>query len=308
MDEYVLGVDAGGTKTLALLATRGGEIIGRGQAGPGNLHRVGFAAASRAVAEAVRAAFVAAGKSPAMVAALCIGAAGAARADEIEVWTAWCASAGIARQVCVVCDADLVIAAALDRSPGIVVIGGTGSIAFAQDVEGRRFRVGGWGYIIDDQGGAYDIARRALCAVLRAYDGRGPATALTPAILAAYNCVEPPELVRQVYAPDVDRRQLAQLAVVVDQTARAGDPVARSIMDHAADELALLTVTAARAAGLDGRVRCGLAGGVLLHSEQVRDRWTAQMCTREIIPEPTILVDEPARGAILMAGRLCQVG
>lgn len=303
MDEYVLGVDAGGTKTLALLATRSGQVVGRGQAGPGNLHAVGFAAASQAVREAVQVAWNAAGRPPLPVASLCLGAAGAARADEIAAWTAWGMSEGIARQVGVVCDADLVIAAALDRLPGIVVIGGTGSIAFAQDDRGARFRVGGWGYIIDDRGGAYDIARRALCAVLRAYDGRGPATALTDAVLSACGCAKPPDLVRYVYGEGVDRRRLAQLAVLVDRAAREGDPVACTILDRAGDELALLTVTAGRAAGMQGRVRCGLAGGVLLHSEAVRRRWAAQVRAGGLIPEPTVLVDEPAQGAVVLAIR-----
>ncbi len=304
MGEYVLGGDAGGTKTLALLATTTGEVVGRGLAGPGNLHAVGFEAASRAVAEAIQAALDAAGIERANVAALCIGAAGASRADEIEAWTAWCRTQGWARQIGVVSDAEIVIAAALDRTPGLVVIGGTGSIAFAQRADGQRFRAGGWGYLIDDRGGAYDIACQALNAVMRAYDGRGIETALTPALLAACGCAQPPDLVRYVYASGVTRQQLAQLARVVDGVAGAGDAVAQAILDRAAGDLAELAVAAGRSAGFQGGVRCGLAGGVLLNAGRVRRAWTAQMQAAGFDPDPLVLVDEPARGALVLAARL----
>lgn len=301
MGEYVLGVDAGGTKTLALLAAD--EIAGRGLGGPGNLHAVGFEAASRAVAEAIQAALDAAGIDRSDVAALCIGAAGASRADEIEAWTAWCRTQGWARQIGVVSDAEIVIAAALDRTPGLVVIGGTGSIAFAQRADGQRFRAGGWGYLIDDRGGAYDIACRALRAVLRAFDGRGIETALTPALLAACGCAQPPDLVRYVYGSGVDRHRLAQLAQIVDGVAGAGDAVAQAILDRAAGDLAELAVAAGHSAGLQGHVRCGLAGGVLLNAGRVRRAWLARMQALGFDPDPLVLVAEPARGALVLAAR-----
>lgn len=308
MSGYLLGVDAGGTKTLALLATAAGEVVGRGLAGPGNMHAVGFEAASRAVAEAIRiafdvAAFGAAGIDRPAVSALCIGAAGASRSHEIEAWTVWCRAQGWARQVRVVSDAEIAVAAALDNAPGIVIIGGTGSIAFAQSTDGRRFRAGGWGYIIDDRGGAYDIACQALNAVMRAYDGRGIETALTPAILAACGCAQPPDLVRYVYAASITRQQLARLAQVVDHAAEAGDAAAQAILERAAGDLVELAVAAGHSADLQGSVRCGLAGGVLLHSEWVRRAWMVQMQTWGFDPDPLVLVDEPARGALLLAAR-----
>ncbi|MBN1935924.1 MAG: hypothetical protein JW934_14735 [Anaerolineae bacterium] len=305
MCDYVLGIDAGGTKTLALLATLSNEIVGRGLAGPGNMHAVGFEAASRAVAEAIRSAVDSYCIEKLHISSLCIGAAGASRPDEIEAWTVWCRTQGLAQQIKVVSDAEIAVAAALDAAPGIVVIGGTGSIAFAQSADGQRFRAGGWGYIIDDGGSAYDIACQALKAVLKAYDGRGIETALTTAILSACACALPPDLVRYVYGSGVARQQLARLASVVDRVAQSGDATAQAILDHAAGDLAGLAVAAGRAAGLSGRTRCGLAGGVLLRSDRVRQTWTAQMKTLGFDPDPLVLVDEPARGALLLAARLC---
>jgi N-acetylglucosamine kinase-like BadF-type ATPase len=186
----------------------------------------------------------------------------------------------------------------------VVAIAGTGSVAFAQCADGRRTRAGGWGYIVGDEGSAYDIACQALNAVLKAFDGRGPPTALTPALLAACGAAQPPDLVGYVYGSGVDRHALARLAVHVSRAADEGDVVAMAILDRAGDELAALAAAAARAAGLEGKVRCGLAGGVLIHAPRVRDRLVAQMAERGLVAEPQVLVEEPALGAIWIARSL----
>ncbi len=301
MTDYIIGVDAGGTKTCALLADADGGVIGRGFGGPGNVHSVGLASARQAILDAVHAAFDEAKLAPRRVAVLCIGAAGVDRPAEIEVWRAWCEQMQLARRAQIVNDAELVLTAALSGQAGVVTIGGTGSIAFAQNKSGQRVRAGGWGYIIGDKGSAYDITCQALNAVLKEFDGRVAKTALTPAILSVCGCTRPPELVGYVYNSDIDRHKLAQLSIVVDRVAQAGDEVAGGILDRAGDELADLAVAACRSAGLQGPVRCGVAGGVLLRSDRVRGRFVMRMQARGVAPEPIVLVDEPAQGAVLIA-------
>jgi len=320
--DSLLGVDAGATKTVALLTDLAGHPLGRGQGGPGNVHSVGEARAREAVRTAIAAAFVSAGRPQEQAAAMCIGAAGAGRRAEAEAWKVWCLEQVLASRVRVTSDAELVLAAALgnawcdalalsalhltrsQRSKGVVIIAGTGSVAFAQRTDGQRTRAGGWGYIIGDEGSAYDIACAALNAVLKAFDGRGPQTALAAVLLTACNVKQPPDLVGYVYGSGVDRHALARLAVHVSQAAKGGDAVAGAILDRAGDELAELAVAAARAAGLWGKVRCGFAGGVLIGSPQVRDRLVAQMAERGLVAEPKILVEEPAWGAIWIARSL----
>ena len=304
MTQYLLGIDAGGTKTCALLADGQGHILGRGLSGPGNIHSVGRKAAQKAVLAAVQAAFTSAKMLQQPVAAMCIGAAGAGQRSETEAWEQWCREQRLAHRTLATNDAELVLAAALQDQEGIVVIGGTGSIAFAQSQNQERKRAGGWGYIIGDKGSAYDITCQALNAVLKEFDGRLPHTELTPVLLKACACQWPPDLIGYVYSSGVDRHQLSRLAVMVDRVAEKGDAVAGEILDHAGEELAELAIAAGHVAKLEGKVRCGVAGGVLIHSQRVRERFVTRLASRGLIAQPLILVSEPAQGAVHLASPL----
>jgi N-acetylmuramic acid 6-phosphate etherase len=290
----VLGIDGGGTKTVACLAS-GDEILGRGSAGPGNPRAAGFETAQANIAAAIAAAFAAARLPQTAVAAACFGLAGAGRASEQEQIAAWAVTRGIARQVKVTGDAEPILAAASSENAGVVLICGTGSLAWGRNAAGETARCGGWGYLMGDEGSGYAIALAGLRAAMRAADGRGPATELLPLFQNALAAKTPEELVGQVYGPEMTREKLAALAGVVFA---AQDPVAAGIVAAAAQDLRELVTTVAERLNLPAGYSLALTGGVFMHQREYAAQ-VAAPCSAN-----WTLVTEPVRGAVALARQL----
>lgn len=231
----LLAVDGGQTSTLALIATRSGQIIGTGQAGPANhIHEPGgYERQQRALETAIQAALDAAGQPLSAVSHACVGLSGA---SELSVTIARSLLPDVAVQV----QKDMVtaLAGASDAKHGIIVIAGTGSIAYGQNAAGETALAGGWGYIMGDEGSGYDLGRMALRAVSQAQDGRGPTTSLQQSILTHFDVADLAEVHRRIYSGSLTRPQIASLARVVAQSATAGDAVAQSILTQAGTQLA----------------------------------------------------------------------
>ncbi|WEG14743.1 BadF/BadG/BcrA/BcrD ATPase family protein [Pullulanibacillus sp. KACC 23026] len=119
--------------------------------------------------------------------------------------------------------------------PGLVLLAGTGSLVFGVNDSRESFRVGGWGYLIGDEGSGYDMGRMAASSVMKAFDGRGSQTLLTSLILEYYDLAEETELIPLIYGHGKDA--LAQLAFLVGEAARSGDSVALEIFEKAINRL-----------------------------------------------------------------------
>jgi N-acetylglucosamine kinase-like BadF-type ATPase len=237
-----LGVDGGQSGTTALIGDQSGRILGTGEAGPCNHAEFaeGRAKLERAVTGSLAAACAQAGLDAARVEfeAACFGMSGGPD-DKREILR------GIlrTRQLIVTNDAVIALAGATALGQGIIVIGGTGSIAFGRHPEGGKARAGGWGHIFGDEGGAFDIARQALRAALRMEEGWGPPTTLRAVLLEATESRNANAVLHRFYAPEWPRSRVAALAQLVDVTAAEGDGVAAEILTRAAQELALLAAS-----------------------------------------------------------------
>ena len=143
-------------------------------------------------------------------------------------------------QLEVVTDAQIALWGATGGEPGIVVIAGTGSIAFGQNANGKTARAGGWGYVFGDDGGAFGIVRQALRAALRQEEGWGSATLLHELLLTACAATTANELMHRFYTDEYSRDQIAALAPLVGKAALEGDEPARQILAKAAQQLARL--------------------------------------------------------------------
>ena len=234
-----LGVDGGQSGTTALIGDDSGRILGRGDAGPCNHAGAaeGRAKLERAVRESVAMAAAQAGLDPAAIhfEIACFGMSGGPD-DKREILAAIVR----ADRWIVTNDAVIALAGATDGGQGIITIAGTGSIAFGRHHDGRSARAGGWGYIFGDEGGAFDIARQALRAALRMEEGWGPPTTLHAALLEATSCASANAALHQFYTPAWPRSRVATLAPLVDAAAVSADAVAVQILNHAAQELAVL--------------------------------------------------------------------
>jgi N-acetylmuramic acid 6-phosphate etherase len=302
-----LGIDGGGTHTVALLAeavTGGWTVRGRGTSSSSNLHAAGTTQALAALDAAVNAAFAAAGLARGPVASACLGLAGAGRLEDQAIIRAWADRIRLAEKIEVTSDAAILLAAGTPDGWGLVVIAGTGSIALGRTQEGRSERAGGWGYLLGDEGSAYGLVLSALQAVARAADGRGPATNLSERLLQRLGLGHPPDLVPAIYGGTWDRAALAGLAPLVVEAAD-DDAVAATIVENGAAELARAAAAVANQLQWTSPIPLALAGGLLLGSEGYRQRVLRAMNALGIQLDVVTLVEEPAQGAIKLALQQC---
>ena len=182
--KYFVGIDGGGTRTTAWLSDEKGRVLARAVAGPSNPLKVGIKSTQReilrATREVLRQAHVAArlggerrrtptgrGSTAAALEAVCVGLAGTDRPPVHRKVLAWLRQAIPARHHLLTSDAAIALRAAIADSPGVIVISGTGSIAYGRDDRGRVLRSGGWGAFLDDAGSGYDLGRKAIVAALQ---------------------------------------------------------------------------------------------------------------------------------------------
>lgn len=299
--KYFLGIDGGGTHTTAWLADANLTPLARVKAGPSNPVKVGTANAERELAKAYRKALREARIGPSKLHGVCAGLAGGDSAPIQRSILRWMRKAIPARAHLVTTDAAVTLAAALGESEGIIVIAGTGSIAFGRDRKGGILRVGGWGNQFDDAGSGFDMGRKAIAAALRAHDGRGKATRLAPAICRELHIRTIAQAVPMALSP----QQIAALFPIVKQQASAGDAAARRLcLDAAADLAELATTIITRLRWKRRAVPVVCSGGIFQSSSLIRRAFTRRI--QECAPQArvSLLKREPVEGALLLARQL----
>lgn len=300
-----LGVDGGGSKTRALVEVIEGDgdgrVVGAYEAASSNPKSVGVEAARRALTDAARGALAAAGVTGESAAA-CFGVAGLDREEDRAAMETWARAQGFAppERTRVVHDAELVLAAGTPEGWGLGLVCGTGSVAFGASRDGRRARAGGWGWLMGDEGSGYALGVDALRTATQHADGRRTDGArLLAAVMQAWDVAMAEDLIARAYAPETTRAEVAKLAGVALRLADEGDGVARQIVDGGAAAAALLVTTVARSLGAEG-APLAVAGGLVAGHAGYR----AAICARAgVVAERVRVVDDPARGALVLARR-----
>lgn len=298
---FLIGIDGGATKTVAILSDLAGNVLGRGLGGPSNYQVVGIQTAGEALNQATRAAFADADLEPTSPRAICLGLAGVDRIADFDVIRAWVTEQMPGTPAVIVNDAMLVLAAGTPEGWGIALICGTGSIVYGRDRDGHTTRAGGWGYILGDEGSGYDIGQAALRTVMRASDGRGPQTVLTQAVLSHWSLTAPENLISRVYVDPLSPNDIAALAVLVEAAASEGDAVAQAILQEAGHELALAVDAVVRRLGLQGPIPCAPAGSVIVKGQNIRRMFLDAARKLGLQLDPVTPVTEPAQGAVRLA-------
>src|SRR5688572_31330836 len=209
---HVLGIDAGGTKTVCLLADEHGHVLSESRGGGANLQASGELEVEKVLHAVMEEAM---GDRDLQPAAICLGIAGVDREADAVAVRGIMRRIGFKARTLVVNDALIALVAGAGEQPGVVVVAGTGSIAYGRDGGGRAARSGGWGYLLGDEGGGFWIGRAALMAVVRAFDGRGPATMLSDFVLIEMQLTSPTQLIQAVYEHGLHRQAIAGIASVV---------------------------------------------------------------------------------------------
>jgi N-acetylglucosamine kinase-like BadF-type ATPase len=202
----------------------------------------------------------------------------------------------------VVNDALVALVAGVGDDPGVVIIAGTGSIAYGRNADGRAARAGGWGYVLGDEGSGYWMGRLALRSVVREADGRGEPTALTPLVLQHFGVSQPADLIREVYYRHPRPSTIASAAACVQSAADTGDATALRIIELGATELAMSAESVTRRLGLTlGRFVFVLAGGIFRVVPRLASQLRTELSRLAPLATCRLLEEEPALGAVHLA-------
>lgn len=245
-----------------------------------------------------------AGANMGQVKAACLGLSGVGRPEDeaaVRPLLDFLAPAPIH----LVSDGLITLAGAFDGRPGVIVIGGTGSLVLGANAAGEVMRAGGWGWILGDEGSGFFIGRQAVMAALAAWDETGPETLLAERITAAWGLERIVQVVPMVYADlHSSKTRLASLAPVVIRAAADGDPVAQAILRQAGADLGQRAAAVLFRLGLMVEAeppRVAYTGGILSGSAVVRETLRA---TLEESAPGTLLVPcekSPVEGAVRLA-------
>jgi glucosamine kinase len=292
-----LGIDGGGSKTSCLIGDEH-SVLGSGISAGSNVVRVGEAQARKAIAEAIHQACTAAKITPSQIDRTCIGVAGAARPGVGELVRRMIAEI-VSGEIEVVGDMVVAMEAAFGAGPGVIVIAGTGSIAYGRNAKGETARAGGWGFAVSDEGSGHWIGRRAVASALRAQD-EGANAKLLKAILAAWDLETHEQLV--LAANSTPPPDFAALFPAVLAAAEAGDALAVGILNRAGSELAgLASVVIRRIFQGSEVIPVAMSGGVFGNSALVRQVFYNRLraeCSGIVLNEAVV---EPVRGALELA-------
>jgi len=294
---FFLGIDGGGTKTACAIGNEA-SLLGTGSSAGSNMVRVGEAQARESLHAAIREACEAAQVPPSAVQRACVGVAGAARAEINEAVRRLVAEI-ISGEIEVVGDMEIALEAAFGDGPGVIVIAGTGSIAYGRNAAGQTMRAGGWGFAISDEGSGHWIGRTAVAAAVRDGD-QNPDTCLLKAIAKFWGVTTHEQVVlRANGAPAPD---FSALLPVVLRASEKNNQQARAVLTLAAEELALLAkrVCERLFSGV-ATVPVAMSGGVFANSSLVREVFYNSLSAARpnIQLNPTVI--EPVQGALQRA-------
>lgn len=296
---YVMGIDGGGSTVRVVIATPDLDVRAEYIGPTVNPNLVGRDKAANRIQTAMRETLRQAGLAPEQIARTSIGVAGAANRYAWSIPWLTQVVAGATPQAVIVPSSDYEIAlvGAHGQRLGILLLAGTGSLAYGVNAAGQAALVGGWGYLLGDEGSGYWLGTQALRAVVRMADGRGRHTMLYPAVLDALNLAQPLELISWLYAPDANRvRDVARLAPLALDCAAQGDSVARAMVETGARDLALAVRSVAQRVDLRPQ-QVAFAGSLLTSPNPLSDL-VCEMIGLSAIPAPKYT---PVMGAAILA-------
>ena len=296
---HVLGIDAGGTKTVCQLADGDGLVLAEARGGGANLQAAGELEVEKVLHQVMDDVL---GDRSIVPAAICLGMAGVDRENDAAIIRGLMARIGHKVRILVVNDALIALEAGVGNAPGIVVIAGTGSIVYGRNARWEAVRAGGWGYLLGDEGSGYWMGRLALRAVVREADRRGRPTTLTPRVLEHFGVRRPSDLIHEVYTQALRPTSIAALATHVQTSAAEGDAVALGIVESGAQALVSAAEGVATRLGIQhDAFEFVLAGGMFRAVPLLAQEVTRLLPSVAERARMHLLDREPASGAVKLA-------
>ncbi len=299
-ERYVIGIDGGASKTVGILGDSSGKIIAKGTIGPSNFHNIGIAAAQEAITSIVSQVQRKAHLSERKLDFATVALAGVDSSRDKRVAERFVGEAKIARRSMVVHDSLAALEAAFPGGPGIIVISGTGCVAAGMNEEGAYFRAGGWGYLVDDEGSAYDIGRKGLRAAFRAIDGRSSPTKLVSIFKHRFRVRELGDALNKIYSDGLTVEEVGRLALLVSDA--LPDGACKQILNDAGISLAELACCVASKLNMGGRqVKVAIFGGTFKSGKYLLNSFKKRIRREYPLAEITQPRIEPALGAFWLA-------
>ncbi len=298
MDNYVIGIDGGGTKTTIMVADLEGQVM-ESFLGDTINYNGGSKAFIDSNLQDIFRTVTESGFLPGQCAAICIGAAGISNPMVKELLLENVNRAGFTCPVKITGDVDIAFAGALDNGEGIILIAGTGSICLGKDHEDNFYRTGGYGHLIDDEGSGYSIARDILACVVKSCDGRSGSTILKELVYEYLGIHTLEELISYVYLPNRNKKEIAELSIVIEEALERKDQIAMDIMERCITGLTELVKPVIKR--FQTAPILAVAGSILMNNRRIYEGFAARI--KELHPEVSVIKPKhPAvYGAILLA-------
>ena len=242
--DYILGLDGGGTKTTTIIADNRGSSITSSEFGSSNYKSVGIKNARENINNAIISAIKNLGlknEHKLIFKSACFGLAGNDSNEDKKIYKEIIFNNIIERYLdenkIIICnDTRIGLAAGSNSKNGVMIICGTGSNCYGVNEQGKEAKVNGWDYILGDEGSGYEVGRKALKALMKAYDGRGEGTLLSETILEDLKVKNIPGLIKWAYNDSFFKDKIAAIAKTVCRTAEMKDDISIKILQEEANE------------------------------------------------------------------------
>lgn len=298
MSNYVIGLDGGGTKTVAFVADQHRNMLDQFQGGAIN-YNGGNKSLIDSNFEHIFKTIIKKGFAKEKCSAICIGTAGIGNPIVKQYILDIMKTLGYQCPILIVTDAETAFAGAIDNKHGIILIAGTGSICYGKDPMGNSYHVGGYGHLIDDEGSGYAIAKEILTAVVQANDGRIKPTILSDRVFEYLMIESIDELISYVYNTHHSKKEIAKLSELIEGAYEQKDEIAVSIINKCVCDLMHLVSPILKQ--LSGEVCLAVAGSVLLNNNEIYRLFVKKM--HQLYPNVLIgkAKHNAAYGAVLLA-------
>lgn len=300
--QYVVGIDGGGTKTLACVADLNGNKVSEYVSGPCNIKSNKIAIVDSTILQLLNCCAEGAGIQISEFKCITMGSAGAGRENDRTILENIIRHVGYNGKLIVIDDFQTALRGAVNERYGIILISGTGSVCFGVNPAGRSRRVGGWGHIIGDEGSGYYIGKEILSSVMRSFDCREPNTILTQKVFEYLGIMNHQQLIEFVYSEKTGKKQIAGIAKLLDEAFEKKDKAAEQITEAAAQHLFDQIKIIVKNLNLENTaVKIAFGGSIISNDTPVRRK----LCNMVESEYPQINIVNPssnaAWGAVLIA-------
>ncbi len=296
MEKYLIGIDGGGTRSRLLAYSTTGKVIGLQEGGSTNIESNTTQEVGKNLRELLESFFVNYSKNDCL--ALGFGTAGVDTRKTLHKVETLVKELNYPFPTYVYNDGQIALAAQTRGKEGLLLISGTGSIAFGNNEKGESGRVGGYGYLVSDEGSGYWLGQKAIAASLQSHDGTGEETLLLYEILDRLKIKEVDDLVDFVYTSN--KKDIAKLSPLVEGLREKGDKVACGIMEEGAEKLKNMVIALSKKLNMKN-IHLIFAGGVLLNTPWLREEIVRQLKKEHQNINAELLQREATMGGIYLA-------